>query len=133
MIRVSTRVSEGYIFKCTVDLALRTPCVYEHPAKINSRYYGISLLRKCGHFNAPLRDISPVFSLTVANTSSKILTHNIKQNKRKQRNHSSIGCEYENFLFAAGSFSGSRDHVRNFIFALLHIISYVSRQFFFLS
>lgn len=38
--------------------------------------------------------------------------------KRKQRNHSSIECEYKNFLLAAASFSGSFC-LRNYI--LIHM------------
>ena len=34
---------------------------HEDMAEINSRYHGLSLFRKCGHFHAPQRDISLVF------------------------------------------------------------------------
>ena len=63
-------------------LALRTPRYYGHPAnadkshpppgethkemtETNSRYYGLSLLWKCGHFPAPKRDISLFFFLSL--------------------------------------------------------------------
>ena len=65
-------------------LALRVPRYYGHPAdadkrqppgethkemtETNSRYYGLSLLRKCRHFPAPKRDISLVFSAAIADT-----------------------------------------------------------------
>ena len=42
--------------------------------ELNSRfYYGLRLLLKCGHFHATQRNISLVFSLSIA--SSKILTY----------------------------------------------------------
>ena len=48
----------------------------------NSRYYGLSLLWKCGHFPAPKRDISLVFSLAIADTYEYFVknpdSHNIK-------------------------------------------------------
>ena len=64
---------------------LRTPHYYRQEAfpgetlkemtEIHPRYYGFSLLRICEHFHAPQRDISLVFSLAKAETSSKIVTH----------------------------------------------------------
>ena len=60
---------------------------------------------------------SPCGHLTIADKSQPTLKYffqnldslNIKQhyNKRKQGNHSSIGCKKKNFLLATGSFSGS--------------------------
>ena len=44
------------------------------------------------------------FFLSLLATRSKMKR---QPDKRKQRNHSSIGCEYKNFLLAAASFSGS--------------------------
>ena len=45
-----------------------------------------------------------LFFLSLLATRSKMKR---QPDKRKQRNHSSIGCEYKNFLLAAASFSGS--------------------------
>ena len=41
---------------------------HKEMTETNSRYYGLSLLRKCGHFSAPKRVISLVFSLAIADT-----------------------------------------------------------------
>ena len=38
---------------------------HKEMTEINSRYYGLSLLRKCGHFPAPKRDSSLVFFLLI--------------------------------------------------------------------
>ena len=62
------------------------------------------------HLYAPQREISLVFSLAIAGTTSKMLTHVIKSETKIKENKetlSSIGCEYENFLLVARSFSGS--------------------------
>ena len=91
IIIINKRVSEGCIFKCTIDSRptdtslLRTPyhCrqeaspgeTHKEMTEIYSRYYGLSLLRKWGHFHNPRHDISLVFSLARADTSSKTLTH----------------------------------------------------------
>ena len=72
-------VSEGCIFKCTIDSRptnsslLRTPYHCRQEAspgethkqlnEIYSRYYGLSLLWKCRHFHNPQRDISLLFLL----------------------------------------------------------------------
>ena len=77
IIIISKRVSEGCIFKCTIDSRptdtslLLTPyhCrqeaspgeTHKEMTEICSRYYRLSLLRKCGHFHNPPRDISLVF------------------------------------------------------------------------
>ena len=74
------RVSEGYIFKCTVDSGptdtslLRTPCHYSSPGetrremnKIYSCCCGFSQLGKCRHFHNSQR--------AIADTSSKLLAH----------------------------------------------------------
>ena len=45
-----------------------------------------------------------LFFLSLLATRSKMKR---QPDKRKQRNHSSIGCEHKNFLLAAASFSGS--------------------------
>ena len=77
-----------------MQLTPRTPRYCGHPAYVdksqppgethremtetNSCYYRLSLLRKCGHFRAPKRNISLFFlSLwqILEYTSSKILTH----------------------------------------------------------
>ena len=86
IIMINKRVSEGCIFKCTIDSRptdtslLLTPyhCRQEASPRRNaerndwkySRYYRLSLLRKCGHFHNPPRDISLLFSLAIADTSS---------------------------------------------------------------
>ena len=56
-----------------------------------------------------------LFFLSLLATWSKMKR---QPHKRKQRNHSSIGCEYKNFLLAAASFSGSFC-LRNYI--LIHM------------
>ena len=81
------------IMQIKSTIALRTPRYYGLPAnadkrqppgethkemtETNSRYYGLLLLQKCGHFPAPKRDISLVFFSRYSghfSTSSKILT-----------------------------------------------------------
>ena len=68
--------------------ALRTPRYYEHPAitdsskipgesyrrltEINSRYYGLSLLRTYGHFIRSQRHNFIVFSLVIADTEQHL-------------------------------------------------------------
>ena len=58
-------------------LALQTPrhCdkgpgeTHQEMTELNSRfYYGLRLLLKCGHFHATQRNISLVFSLSIADT-----------------------------------------------------------------
>ena len=56
-----------------------------------------------------------LFFLSLLATRSKMKR---QPDKRKQRNHSSIGCEYKNFLLADASFSGSFC-LRNYI--LIHM------------
>ena len=75
-------------------LTLRTPRYYGHPViadrsqspsetfkemtEINSCYYELSLLRKCGKFHTPQRDNSLIFFSHFSghlSISSKILTH----------------------------------------------------------
>ena len=66
-----------------------------------------------------------LFFLSLLATRSKMKR---QPDKRKQRNHSSIGCEYKNFLLAAASFSGSFC-LRNYI--LIHMFR--DKTIFFLS
>ena len=66
-----------------------------------------------------------LFFLSLLATWSKMKR---QPDKRKQRNHSSIGCEYKNFLLAAASFSGSFC-LRNYI--LIHMFR--DKTIFFLS
>ena len=80
------------------------------------------------HIHSPRqRDISLVFfsRYSLLATRSKMKR---QPDKRKQRNHSSIGCEYKNFLLAAASFSGSFC-LRNYI--LIHMFR--DKTIFFLS
>ena len=66
-----------------------------------------------------------LFFLSLLATRSKMKR---QPDKRKQRNHSSIGCEYKNFLLADASFSGSFC-LRNYI--LIHMFR--DKTIFFLS
>ena len=66
-----------------------------------------------------------LFFLSLLATRSKMKR---QPDKRKQRNHSSIGCEYKNFLLADASFSGSFCS-RNYI--LIHMFR--DKTIFFLS
>ena len=66
------------------------------------------------HSPPPARHFT-CFFLSLLATRSKMKR---QPDKRKQRNHSSIGCEYKNFLLAAASFSGSFC-LRNYI--LIHM------------
>ena len=66
-----------------------------------------------------------LFFLSLLATRSKMKR---QPDKRKQRNHSSIGCEHKNFLLAAASFSGSFC-LRNYI--LIHMFR--DKTIFFLS
>ena len=66
-----------------------------------------------------------LFFLSLLATRSKMKR---QPDKRKQRNRSSIGCEYKNFLLAAASFSGSFC-LRNYI--LIHMFR--DKTIFFLS
>ena len=112
-------------------LALRTPRYYRHPAiankgpppgethkemiEVNSRYYR----RNCDTFMLPVRNF-PCFFSCYSGHYVQILTHVIKSEikiKENKETLSSIGCEYENFLLVARSFSGSWGHVKNFMFA----------------
>ena len=87
---------------------MRTFCYYGHSAtadksqppgethkemtEINSRHYGLLLLRKCGHFHAPQRDISLVFlSCYSGHFVQNRDSHNIKRHYDKgkfKKNHS---------------------------------------------
>ena len=131
IMRASTHANLDGKFK--VDLALRTPhhcseCSWN--ASRNDwiklpfllRAQAITEMRTLSchpakHFTCLFSRHSGYLSI-----SSKILTQNDKTtkrhyDKRKYRNHSSIGCEHENFLLAAESLSGLWGHVRNFMFA----------------
>ena len=76
------------------------------------------------HSPPPARHFT-CFFLSLLATRSKMKQ---QPDKRKQRNHSSIGCEYKNFLLAAASFSGSFC-LRNYI--LIHMFR--DKTIFFLS
>ena len=81
----------GHQSKCSIlqsTPALRTPRYYGHPAitdsskipgesyrrltEINSRYYGLSLLRTYGHFIRSQRHNFTVFSLVIADTEQRL-------------------------------------------------------------
>lgn len=75
--------------------------------------------RKCDTFMLPVRNF-PCFFSCYSGHYVQILTHVIKSEikiKENKETLSSIGCEYENFLLVARSFSGSWGHVKNFMFA----------------
>lgn len=86
--------------------------IHKEMTEINSRYYGLSLLRKCRHFHAPppipQRDILLFFfsrNKGHLSTSSKILTHMIKSDITTKENKQTVlqlDANMKWFLFAAG-------------------------------
>ena len=86
----------------------QSPCeTHKEITEINSRQYGLSLLRKCEHFHAPKRNILLIlFSRHSGHLVPNPGSHNTERHydEGKQRTDFSIGCELENFLLMAVSF-----------------------------
>ena len=66
---VDSRIADtSLLHPDTPDKSQPSGQTHKEMTEKNSRYYGLSLLRKWGHFPAPKRDISLVFSLAIADT-----------------------------------------------------------------
>ena len=99
------QMNKGGKFLKKLWCCIEPPCE-THMTEINSHYYQLLFLWNCRHFHALTNPRFHLFFLSLQQTPIKYFDTRIKVNKETILQ-----------LGTAGSFSTSRDHVSNFMFA----------------